>query len=322
MSSTVFAAVRRATGLTFRRKLAWPPLDVNTGEKWVNWYESRLARIHETAEARIAFAIERYGKEIEDPAIREVWERQLREDVMEKVDRIKERKKCCSDMLALAKERELNPGRDDGRRRHSPVLALYLYIGERCLDWVIAWMRGNSHFCYEPGDPNNLPGSVSLEWLMGGYENGPDSAPAIPKATNTDNTLQHYTPALNSATPTPFIAVAQIQQQHSPHSPELMPEPSAPSLSESQFLKLVPPPPTMPSGNHEIQSNVRGSSVSGTISTNPVIDTSAQPLRYETLEPPPYTPVDNPDPGVESEPEQVAKSKAKKRATVAYMENN
>ncbi|KAJ2795354.1 hypothetical protein H4S07_006505, partial [Coemansia furcata] len=87
------------------------------------------------------FAIERYGKEIEDPAIREVWERQLREDVMEKVDRIKERKKCSSDMLALAKERELNPGRDDSRRRHSPVLALYLYIGERCLDWVIAWMR-------------------------------------------------------------------------------------------------------------------------------------------------------------------------------------
>ncbi|KAJ2859690.1 hypothetical protein GGH94_005963 [Coemansia aciculifera] len=324
MSSTVFAAARRATGLTFRRKLLWPPVDVKTGERWVKWYESRLAKIHETAESRIAFAIERYGNEIEDPAIREVWERQLREDVMEKVDRIKERQKCCNDMLLQAKERELNPDRDDRRRRHSPILALYLYVGERCLDWLISWMRDNPHFCYEPSEPNNVPGSGSLEWLMGGYENGPDSAPAIPKAATSSEPVIQYTasPATNLSTPTPFIAVAQSQQQqHSPPSPELMPEPSAPALSESQFLKMVPPPPTaLLLDNQGIQPSDQRSSASSVTSTNPIVDSSDQPQRYETLEPPPYTPVDNSDPGADSEAEQ--EPKAKKRTIVAYTEND
>ncbi|KAJ2096825.1 hypothetical protein GGI09_004159 [Coemansia sp. S100] len=304
MSSTVFAAVRRATGLTFKRRLSWPPVDVKTCERWVKWYESRLAKINETAESRIAFAIERYGSEIEDPAIREVWERQLREDVMEKVDRIKERQKCCSDLLLQAKEKELNP--DNRRRRHSPILALYLYVGERCLDWLISWMRDNPHFCYEPSEPNNMPGSGSLEWLMGGHENGPDSAPALPKSTTNEAVIQHA----NLSTPTPFIAVAQTQ--HSLPSPELMPEPSAPSLSDSQFLKMMPPPPaTLLPDNQETQPSAQCSS------SNPIDD---QPQRYEALEPPPYTPIDDSDPGVDSEPEQ--EPKAKKRAIVAYTETD
>ncbi|KAJ2263632.1 hypothetical protein GGI01_000571 [Coemansia sp. RSA 376] len=281
MSSTVFAAVRRATGLTFKRRLSWPPVDVKTCERWVKWYESRLAKINETAESRIAFAIERYGSEIEDPAIREVWERQLREDVMEKVDRIKERQKCCSDLLLQAKEKELNP--DNRRRRHSPILALYLYVGERCLDWLI-----------------------SLEWLMGGHENGPDSAPALPKSTTNEAVIQHA----NLSTPTPFIAVAQTQ--HSLPSSELMPEPSAPSLSDSQFLKMMPPPlATLLSDNQETQPSAQSSS------SNPIGD---QPQRYEALEPPPYTPIDDSDPGVDSEPEQ--EPKAKKRTIVAYTETD
>ncbi|KAJ2699692.1 hypothetical protein H4218_002516 [Coemansia sp. IMI 209128] len=326
MSSTMFAAVRRATGLTFRRKLLWPPVDVKTGERWVKWYESRLAKIHETAEARIALAIERYGKDIEDPAIREVWERQLREDVMEKVDRMEERKKCCTDLLLQAKERELNPGGEDRRRRHSPVLALYLYVGERCLEWLISWMRTSPHFCYEPRDPNSLSGSASLEWLMGGYENGPDSEPAIPKATNiAEAALQHASgSATRLATPTPFIAVAQIQQQQqSPPLQELMPEPSAPSLTESQFLKMMPPPPDTPLiGGDDMQQSSESLSALRTAATNPMTGSSDQPQRYETIEPPPYTPVDNSDPGAESETENEPALKSKKSAIAVHAESD
>ncbi|KAJ2492356.1 hypothetical protein IWW37_001535 [Coemansia sp. RSA 2050] len=326
MSSTMFAAVRRATGLTFRRKLLWPPVDVKTGEQWVKWYESRLAKIHEIAEARIAFAIDRYGNEIEDPAIREVWERQLREDVMEKVNRMEERKKCCSDLLLQAKERELNPGGEDRRRRHSPVLALYLYIGERCLEWLVSWMRVSPHFCYEPSEPNSLSGSASLEWLMGGYENGPGSAPAAPKAADTaEAAIQHATgSASRLATPTPFIAVAQIQrQQQSPPLQEPMPEPSAPSLTESQFLKIISPPSATPLlGSDDVQQGSLSSPPLRTAPTNPMIGSSGQPQRYETVEPPPYTPVDNSDPGAESEPEQEPALKSEKRVLAVHAESN
>ncbi|KAJ2896771.1 hypothetical protein IWW38_001927, partial [Coemansia aciculifera] len=255
---------------------------------------SRMVKLNETAEARIATAIERYGGEIDDPAIREVWEQQLREDVMEKVNRIKDRQKCCSDLLRQAKERELNPDSDDGRRRHSPILALYLYTGERCLDWLILWMRGNKHFCYEPGDVNNMPGSVSLESLMGGCENGPSSAPSAHKRVIDEEAAA----AVARSSPVPFIAVAQsVQQPHSFSRSESMPEPSAPVLSESQFLKLVPPPPTIPPlADYETESNIRVS--------RDVEHTSDQVLRYETLEPPPYSPVSDSDAELDSEPGQ------------------
>ncbi|KAJ2747154.1 hypothetical protein GGI20_000768 [Coemansia sp. BCRC 34301] len=301
MSSTVFAAVRRATGLTFRRRLLWPPVDVKTCEKWLKWYESQMAKINETAELRIATAIERYGSEIENPAVREVWEKQLRDDVMEKVNRIKERHACCTDMLRQARERELNPGADDGRRRHSPILALYLYAGERCLDWLVMWMRGNPHFCYEPGDANGVPGSVSLESLMGPYENGEAGSAPAPVSSAQETVVAR-------ALPVPYIAVAQ-SLSHSPPMAETMPEPSAPTLSESQFLKLVPDGQSLPAAT--------SSAHQGSSDANQIAQSSGEPLCYEAFEPPPYTPVDNSDAGLESESEiQDPESKTRKRAIV------
>ncbi|KAJ2457106.1 hypothetical protein GGF42_002879 [Coemansia sp. RSA 2424] len=286
-----------------------------------------MVKINETAEARIATAIERYGGEIEDPAIREVWERQLREDVMEKVNRIKERQTCCADMLRQAKERELNPGSDDGRRRHSPILALYLYAGERCLDWLISWMRGNSHFCYEPGEANSLPGSVSLESLMGGYENGSGSASIAPtKSVAGEDIAIHVA---TRASPLPYIAVAQSRPLLPPLS-ETMPEPSAPTLSESQFLKMVPPPrlpDTPPLDDYKTTGPSAESLSMATTSAHQgsrdagrqAADSSEQQLRYEVLEPPPYTPVA----GLDSESEQEPAIQNKEvRAIVADNESH
>ncbi|KAJ1986043.1 hypothetical protein GGI04_006221, partial [Coemansia thaxteri] len=237
MTSTLFAAIRRATGLTFKRKLNWPPVNVETGERWLKWYDSRLVKIHETAEKRIAQSVQRYGNDIEDPAIRQVWEQQLREDAMDKIQRIKDRRKCCADMVQLAKDKELNP-HGETSRRHPPPLALYLYMGEWLLDWMVSWMRSNPHFCYEPGGPpHNLPGSVSLESLLGGSEDGPRAHPG----GMADDYLGSAASSTEAAGVVPYIATARHPTPHMspPHPLMPLPEPSAPVLSESQLLKMA-----------------------------------------------------------------------------------
>ncbi|KAJ1901137.1 hypothetical protein LPJ66_000988 [Kickxella alabastrina] len=304
MTSTVFAGIRRATGITFRRNMPWPPIDVKTSEKLLNWYDSRIEQLSERAEERIRITIERYGADIEDPAIREVWEQQIRKDVMDKVERIRERRICCAELVQQAKKRQASPD-SKSSRRHYPFLAVYLYIGEKVFDFIVCWMRYNPHFIYEGTDTAGILGSVSMEDLLrdGCHTQSQGQGTQIHTTRSTPACTGLYTAvdvansgrscgargsnnssglgindrgqSSSQCTPIPYIATCSQSGDT-----ELLPEPSAPSLSESEFLGMSAPPAQAKSLSelHSSQSIEAGPSSRG----------QSQPLT-QAMAPPPYT---------------------------------
>ncbi|KAJ1831705.1 hypothetical protein LPJ63_004089 [Coemansia sp. RSA 2711] len=251
LSSAMFAGIRRATGLTFRRTLKWPPFDLQTSQRWLRWYDTKLDDLHTKAEHRLASLVDRYAPKIDDPNVRRVWEQQLREDTMRKVERIRERRKYWADLVVQAEAAEANP-HDQQQRRHPPLLAVYLYVGEWMFDCVAAWMRSNSHCVVEPREPTH---GIAMEDLL----------------NDDDCDFPGIRPSDAVRSPAPFIATA------APMPPPLsatLTEPSAPALSDSDFLKL-------PASEFA-----------------PHASTSRAPLAgRQAVDPPPYTPVDEDSPG-------------------------
>ncbi|KAJ2661240.1 hypothetical protein IWW48_002536 [Coemansia sp. RSA 1200] len=301
LSSAVLAGLRRATGLTIRHKHQMPAVDIKRTELWLQWYDSKLARINEKAKEKIAAAVGRYGPEIRDPAVRDVWESQLRADVLEKINRLRERRNHYYDLLAHAKKMKLHdeqqqqmnitkeglaPSAIDShgaqRLAHPPLLAAYLLVGEWLFDAILSWARSSPHFCYEStnsaaSDSAGLPGSVSYDELLDG------ASPAAPLLANVpsshaallDSPAQSLVASSNigpSAYPAPYIASSSLLSPFATAPPPLpslsppaaaaattilhstqlppdskMPEPSAPALTESQFLRLVHSSRSVPS---------------------------------------------------------------------------
>ncbi|KAJ1663888.1 hypothetical protein IW140_004261 [Coemansia sp. RSA 1813] len=302
MSSAVLAGIRRATGLTIRRMHYIPPVDVKKTELWLQWYDSKLARINEKAQEKIAHTVERYGPEIHDPAVRGVWESQLRSDVHEKVNRLRERRNHYSDLLENARKTAAQPN-GSLPLTHPPLMAAYLFIGEWLFDRFLTWARTNPHFYYEPTtnptDSNNVPGSVSYDDLLDGSMMDhnqfvqPHSFAQHGALTDSpaESLVRRSGLSAPISYPTPYIASAS---QLSPLSGmnSKMPEPSAPSLTESQFLQLI-----------EAVPNVSPSQTTERFDTQapPVASTSRHPLLRPDnrlavqYDPPPYTPVDQED---------------------------
>ncbi|KAJ2506253.1 hypothetical protein GGI11_006730 [Coemansia sp. RSA 2049] len=304
LSSAVLAGLRRATGLTIRHKHQMPAVDIKRTELWLQWYDSKLARINEKAHEKIAAAVGRYGPEIHDPAVRGVWESQLRADVLEKINRLRERRNHYYDLLVHAKKMKLlddeqqqqikkskqgaaQPPVDAQRLTHPPLLAAYLLVGEWLFDTILNWARSNPHFCYEPttgsaassSDSAALPGSVSYDDLLDGASPAAPLLSSVPPshAALLDSPAQSLVASSNigpSAYPAPYIASSSLLSSSSSsaaaaaplpplspptnattsilHSTQLppdskMPEPSAPALSESQFLRLVHSSRSVPS---------------------------------------------------------------------------
>ncbi|KAJ2864577.1 hypothetical protein GGI22_001690 [Coemansia erecta] len=282
MSSAVLAGIRRATGLTIRHMHRMPPVDVRKTELWLQWYDAKLARINEKAQEKIAHTVSRYASEIDDPAVRAVWEAQLRADVNEKVNRLRERRKHYSDLLASAKK----PKEGASFLTHPPLLAAYLFVGEWIFDFMLACARDNPHF-YEPTDNVDVPGSLSYDDLLDSSIDAPlaahnpfahgallDSpAQALVRSSNIG-------PAANAAYPAPYIATAAQPLAVD----DKLPEPSAPSLTESQFLQLIEAIPNVPA--HPIAP------VASTSRRPPMLQPGADPSSTATeFDPPPYTPV-------------------------------
>ncbi|KAJ1645326.1 hypothetical protein LPJ64_003065 [Coemansia asiatica] len=337
-TSTIFAAIRRATGLTFRRQIPWPPFNVETSEKLLQWYDSRLDQINEKAEERISFIISKYADEIEDPNIRQVWETHIREDVMEKVERIRERRRCCADLVQQAKLKQASPN-SEKTKRHYPLLAVYLFVGEKVLDKFIFWMRNNPHFCYESGESGGLMGAVSVEELLrddgqsgtsrsrgpgnnnninnnmtpsqqllndlrslhdikesvscpgeSSIANGGNGSTSTSDTRNkgidrignegNKNTIYSHNNSVRSS-PMPYIATAATAATASVSS-EAIPEPSAPLLSESEYLRISSRPYTT-DAEYYMPDTLFSASAS----------TSRNPQRSQVVvDPPPYTPMD------------------------------
>ncbi|KAJ2826756.1 hypothetical protein IWW50_002215 [Coemansia erecta] len=251
LSSAIFAGIRRATGLTFRRKLAWPPVNLATSTRWLQWYDTRLAQLTAKAEHRVTTLIARHAPAIHDPSVRRVWEQQLRDDTQEKLERIRQRRSYCADLVAQAQDAERNP---HAHRRHMPVLALYLYVGEQLVDAVIAWMRNNPHFVLEPRGPQTGFSSSS----SGGFS---FSGGLIDDGDDGDYQFD-FCDAIGTPVaqmPAPFIAASD-------RSRGAVVEPTAPSLSDSEIMKLP----------------------AASFSPQPHASTSQVP----PIDPPPYTPVD------------------------------
>ncbi|KAJ2726256.1 hypothetical protein GGI07_000733 [Coemansia sp. Benny D115] len=304
-TSAIFAGIRRSTGLTFRRQLSWPPFDLKTGEKILAWYDSRLAQINEKAEERIRVTIERHGPGIEDPAVRALWEEQVRKDVMEKVERIKARRRHCAEFVERGRQ-----GHREKQRKHYPLLALYLYVGEKLFDYIVCWMSNNPHFCYESADADSL--------LFGGSDNIEELLAVDGASVTADNQQQQQqqqrllTPwepvRAKSSTTMPYIASSSIGSSSSRTYPAagalldqsgfLQPEPSAPELSESQFLALKTTSGSAgpPMVNKTLTMSVGSSSDSA--SASPHINSLGASSRHRsapviaTADPPPYTPLD------------------------------
>ncbi|KAJ1905590.1 hypothetical protein LPJ81_001840 [Coemansia sp. IMI 209127] len=283
MSSAVLAGMRRATGLTIRHMHRMPPVDVRKTELWLQWYDAKLARINEKAQEKIAHTVSRYAPEIYDPAVRAVWEAQLRTDVNEKVNRLRERRKHYSDLLVSAKK----PKEDASFLTHPPLLAGYLFVGEWIFDHILAWARNNPHFYYEPTGNVDVPGSVSYDDLLDSPIDDPPAAHnPFAHGALLDSPAQalvrssNIGPAANAAYPAPYIAA--VNQPLTLNDKQ--PEPSAPSLTESQFLQLI-----------ESIPNVPAQSIPPVASTSrhpPMLQPEADPRSAATdFDPPPYTPV-------------------------------
>ncbi|KAJ2201150.1 hypothetical protein IW139_004706 [Coemansia sp. RSA 353] len=153
LSSTVFAGIRRTTGLTFRN--AWPIISHTRSTQWLRWYDSRLADLTARADLHVQTIISRHSSSITDPNIRRVWERQLRDDAHRKLERIKSRREYC---VRLMEQTGM-----DGRKRRR--LAVYLQVGEWVMDKVIEWMRNSKVFVEEPRnelDVNDVFGSDDM----------------------------------------------------------------------------------------------------------------------------------------------------------------
>ncbi|KAJ1985931.1 hypothetical protein GGI26_004233 [Coemansia sp. RSA 1358] len=296
MTSAVFAGIRRATGITVKRQNQWP-LDVKRTEKWLQWYDSRLARINDKAEEKIMWAINKYGEEIDDPAVRQVWERQLRDDVMEKVARLRERRTQCEIQLRQAREIEADPRLAQRNRGHPPLLAGYLYVGEWLFDTMLAWARTHPHFGYESMASNDIPGSVSYEDLLGDappFGSQVDARPVSPnlslpnllppnllasRGDERNNAIPEPSTPLRSF-PAPYIATALLQQRWQQYA-ELV-QASAPPLSESQFRSLV----------HSAPSAPQFPPISEAPGTSPQHQQHTPLGDATTWDPPPYTPTD------------------------------
>ncbi|PIA15047.1 hypothetical protein COEREDRAFT_88147 [Coemansia reversa NRRL 1564] len=285
LSSVVFAGVRRNTGLTFRRK-AWTPINISASKCWLEWYDARITQLNRKAEERIEWVLQKYGPTIEDINVRAVWEQQLRDDVNKKMDRIKERRRICQDIVNNAESLNqstqnsnnvvLPHTRCNRRRKHSRLFTSYLKIGEYLFDCIVAWMCASSVCCYEESNAPATAGLVSIDDLLA--------------ESDTPPRLSY---------PTPFIATA-----------------AAPSSSyTSSQTPLVPSAPLLPEADTSSLASTSESAALAALSTSL---SSAQPgssrhpnsaLAYaaETIsdlvgpfEPPPYTPLDDayhaPDP--------------------------
>ncbi|KAI9499755.1 hypothetical protein BX070DRAFT_231514 [Coemansia spiralis] len=254
MTSAVFAGIRRATGIT-------------RTEKWLQWYDSRLARINDKAEEKIM----------------QVWERQLRDDVMEKVARLRERRTQCEIQLRQAREIEADPRLAQRNRGHPPLLAGYLY--------------DPPHFGYESMASNDIPGSVSYEDLLGDappFGSQVDARPVSPnlslpnllppnllasRGDERNNAIPEPSTPLRSF-PAPYIATALLQQRWQQYA-ELV-QASAPPLSESQFRSLV----------HSAPSAPQFPPISEAPGTSPQHQQHTPLGDATTWDPPPYTPTD------------------------------
>ncbi|KAJ2846349.1 hypothetical protein J3B02_004432, partial [Coemansia erecta] len=232
-TSTIFAAIRRATGLTFRRQIPWPPFNVETSEKLLQWYDSRLDQINEKAEERISFIISKYADEIEDPNIRQVWETHIREDVMEKVERIRERRRV-EELL-----------RDDGQsgtsRSRGPGNNNNINNNMTPSQQLLNDLRS----LHDIKESVSCPGESSIANGGNGSTSTSDTRnKGIDRIGNegNKNTIYSHNNSVRSS-PMPYIATAATAATASVSS-EAIPEPSAPLLSESEYLRISSRPYT------------------------------------------------------------------------------
>ncbi|KAJ2083965.1 hypothetical protein H4R24_000408 [Coemansia sp. RSA 988] len=280
LSSVVFAGVRRTTGLTFRRK-PWPPINLATSQRWLEWYDARITQLNSKAEDRINWVLQKYGPSIEDANVRAVWEQQLRDDVHKKMDRIKERRRLCQDLVDDAKSLGQSDQTSNGadvpckkHRRHSKLFAIYLKTGEYLFDCIVAWMSASPVCCYEESNVPGTAGLVSIDDLLAES----DASPRL-------------------SYPTPFIATAAVSC-HSLVSSLPPPEPSAPQLPETDLLSFASTSRTAVAGG---LSTSQPSSLPGS-SSHPISAYAAESMSQMAglFEPPPYTPIDDafhtPDP--------------------------
>ncbi|KAJ2476633.1 hypothetical protein IWW56_004807, partial [Coemansia sp. RSA 2131] len=161
LSSTVFAGIRRTTGLTFRN--AWPLISHTTSTRWLRWYDSRLDELTSRADRHVQSIIARHSSSILDPNVRRVWERQLRDDAHRKLERIRNRREYCVRLV----EQTRHNGKPHG-------LLVYLRVGEWVMDKLIEWMRGSLVFVVEP---RNEPEMGDLGMFDSGVEDAALESP-------------------------------------------------------------------------------------------------------------------------------------------------
>ncbi|KAJ1724607.1 hypothetical protein LPJ53_001143 [Coemansia erecta] len=277
LSSTVLAGIRRATGLTISRTYPSRHSKKTDGFKakinarMLAWYDARVEQIEQRAEAHIERIIARHAPEIPDDNVRAVWEQQVRADVMQKVERIKERRDMCP----------LGGRHGDGERRSTPLLDAYLYMGERLFDWLVDWMRRNPHFVDERD-----AAALAVEEAEDAMAFNSVTLP-VPKP------MHRHEPPMNGVAaaaavrspqypPIPYIAVAGPSSA-ADRASSGSPEPSAPTLSESEFLGY-----SLKQQTTSLSTPVPSVSVS-LLSRSPRIVELQQQLGFD---PPPYTPID------------------------------
>ncbi|ORX66036.1 hypothetical protein DL89DRAFT_270427 [Linderina pennispora] len=282
LSSTVLAGIRRATGLTLRRQLCWPAINVQSGERWLAWCNARIAQINEEAERHVTKTVAKFGSDIEDPMIRELWERQLRADLKERVKRMHSRIRCVEEMVEQAREVERNPSKR--KKMHPPLLAAYLWVGERIFDWLVSWMKRNPHFCVDSGFVTGQEAAEPAALTL--FDD------AVP---NIDDAEMSVAAGGLAPASMPMIGSLSAQEHHevwygrgrSP--PDDIPEPSAPQLNEKDTSASNAVAATSSSAH----INQAHASVNARYS-RPVRSMYAQDV--EPCEPPPYTPVENDEP--------------------------
>ncbi|KAJ1958867.1 hypothetical protein EC988_000037 [Linderina pennispora] len=329
LSSTVLAGIRRATGLTLRRQLCWPAINVQSGERWLAWCNARIAQINKEAERHVSKTVAKFGSDIEDPMIRELWERQLRADLKERVKRMHSRIRCVEEMVEQAREVERNPSKR--KKMHPPLLAAYLWVGERIFDWLVSWMKRNPHFCVDSGfvtgqeaaEPAALtlfddavPNIDDAEMSVAAGGLAPASMPMIGSLSAQEHHEVWYGRGGGSGgsgraarrgyrggsrggwnnRPTAYVARGAQDAEAmrtAPAAPEIpsddIPEPSAPQLDEKDTSASSAVAATS-SSTHINQAHA---SVNAQYS-RPVRSMYVQDA--ESCEPPPYTPVENDEP--------------------------
>ncbi|KAJ2378522.1 hypothetical protein IW150_000743 [Coemansia sp. RSA 2607] len=272
LSSTVLAGIRRATGLTIARTCALGHskkaggFKAKLNSRMLAWYDARIEQIEQRAEAHIQRVIARHASEIPDDNVRAVWEQQVRSDVMEKVERIRERR----DMCPLAGKH------GDGEKKLMPLLDAYLYLGERLFDYFVDWMRRNPNFVDERG-----AAAMAVEEAEDTMSFG-NIAPPIPRPPH-----RHESPTIDDVnsvrsshcSPIPYIAVVGSPSAAN-GTRSGSPEPSAPTLSESEFIGY---------SLKQRTASLSAVASSGSSSRSPRIVELQQQLGFD---PPPYTPID------------------------------